>query len=576
MIILEDGRHLRMVGANLFRPRLLLMPGFAKWKDDQFFFEPTRMNVEWVEREFPAAEWRCNHLKDVQNLRERELQSLRGAHFELPPADDFEFKTTPMQHQIDAFMRSRDMKWFAYFMEMGTGKTKVFIDNAAYLWHNNLIDAVIVFAPNGVHEQFVTEQIPIHMPSDVAIDCLVYQSGGKKQYQQRKRAFLKPNLNKLRILTVNIEAMSHASGVHYLIEFLKSLGSPGSERPIICGVDESTRIKNSNSIRSVNVRKIGACCAYRRLLSGSPVTKGVQDLFGQMQFLSSKILGFSSFYTFRNHFCLLKQGGTTTNHKGEKKSYDSIAGFKNLEELQRKLAPYAHRVKKEDCLDLPPKVYMKREVPLNDQQKEMYRQLRSELLLEFDGMELTAPLAAVRMTKLQQIVCGHIRFTDQQKLVEIPNIPRIEALQEMVEDIDGQVIVWGRFQPDIDRMCKALGDFGVSRYDGLVSKEDREVSKRNFIEGKTRVFVSNPAVGATGLNLQCATYAIYYSNSFDAEHRWQSEDRCHRQGTTSKVTYIDMIAPHTIDSYILATLARKKDIASLTIDELRAFLTEDV
>jgi len=569
MIIAAEGKYLRLVGALRFKSRLTQMPGFAKWKDDQFLCEPTRMNIEWLEREFPAAEWKSSHLKDLNALRATENQSLSTYHFSKP--DDYDFKTTPFQHQLDAFMRSRDMEWFAYFMEMGTGKTKVYIDNAAYLWHNSKIDGCIVIAPNGVHAQFVTEQVPIHMPDDVDIDCLIYRSGGDKAARRRKAEFLKPNLNKLRILTVNVEALSHKSGVEFVIEFLKTLGGVGEVRPVLIGVDESTRIKNATAIRSMNVCKLGSYCKFRRILSGSPVTKGVEDLFGQFKFLSPKILGFSSFYTFRNHYCILDHNQTRGG-----KEYVSITGYQHIEELQKKMAPWVHRVKKEDCLDLPPKIYMTREVPLSEQQLDMYRTLRREMLLEFQEMTLTATMAAVRMTKLQQIVCGHIRFTDQDKLVLIPDVPRLNVLKEIMDEIDGQVIVWARFTPDIDRICETLAEYGVSRYDGKVSTDDRIIAEQRFKAGVNRVMVSNPAVGATGRNWQCATYAVYYSNSFDAEHRWQSEDRCHRQGTTQHVTYIDLVAPNTIDSYILSTLSRKKDIASLTIDEMRAFLKEEL
>src|SRR5262249_49173645 len=146
---------------------------------------------------------------------------------------------------------------------------------------------------------------PIHMPDDVDLDCLIYYSGGKKHEQLRKIAFLKPNRNKLRILSINVEALSHASGVEYVKRFLLSFGGVGEARPIMCAVDESTRIKNATAKRSVNVRNIGRCCKYRRILSGSPVTKGVEDLFGQFLFLSPRILGYTSYYTFRNHYCIL-------------------------------------------------------------------------------------------------------------------------------------------------------------------------------------------------------------------------------------------------------------------------------
>jgi hypothetical protein len=523
--------------------------------------------VEFLESNFPAADWRCAVRDAIEDVRqqanapaaERE-KFTEIIHPQAPP---------PFGHQWDALCRSADKSVFAYLMEMGTGKTRVLIDNSVYLFDEEKIDALVLIAPNGVHAQFVNEQIPQWMNPSCNRDTLVYRTGGRKSALLAKKTFLRSRPNVLRILAMNVESLSHKSGVQYLEKFLASVGvNSQGKRKVLMAVDESTRIKNHNSIRSRNIRRLGAACAARRILTGSPVTKGVEDLYGQFAFLDPKLTGFNSFWTFRNRYCIMRQDASRDGAQ-----YQVIVGYQNLDELKSRIAPWSHRVKKEDCLDLPQKMYVQREVPLSDVQRDLYRQLRRELLLEFEDKTLSAPMAAVRITKLQQILCGHIRFTDDGVLKILDPCPRFDVVREMVDETDGQVIIWARFTADIDRLCETLKDCGVSRYDGRVDSEGRLRSIELFRNGSHRVFVGQPASAGLGLNLLGPETVIYFSNSFDAEHRWQSEDRCHRAGAENKhITYYDLVVPNSIDTHVLKVLQRKKDVAGMTVDDLKSML----
>lgn len=569
MIIVDDKRNLRLVGALQFKNRLFNMPGRKEWKDDRFICEKSRANIEWLEAEFPEAEWRSTARDMLEDMRAREKTVTERSHGD---RSRFLMKTTPFEHQWEALLRSVDEKYFAYLMEMGTGKTKVLIDNVVQLFRDGKILGLILVAPNGVHRQFVREQLPTHCPDDIPLDTFIYQSGGPKAFQVRKANFLKPNSAKLRVLSINVEALSHKSGVQYVMNFMKSFSAGPAVKPLMMAIDESTRIKNIGSGRSKNIRALGKFAEYRRILSGSPITRGIEDLYGQFLFLSPNVIGFNSYYTFRNRYCILQ---TTSTHNGA--DYQSIVGYQNVDELKKRIAPWSYRVKKEECLDLPPKMYVKREVPVSDQQKELYRQLRRELMLELDGLTLTATVAAAKITKLQQILCGHIRFTAEDVLKILPDVPRIEVTRELIEEAQGQIIIWARFTPDIDRLCKEFEGYGVSRYDGKVDNEGRQRSIDLFRSGQNRIFVGQPASAGLGLNLVGPETVIYYSNSFDAEHRWQSEDRNHRAGAEGKhVTYYDLIVPNSIDTYILKVLSRKQDIASMTIDDLKEMLQGDL
>lgn len=569
MIIHDDRGRLRISGALRHQKALSLMPGRCGWKDDQFFAERSRANIEFIADRFPEATWESSARDEIAKTVEVERELRANV---LPPVGDHCFKTAPFNHQLEAFLTSREAPYYGFFMEMGTGKTKVLIDTAAWLWHHEKIDAMILVAPNGVHSQFISEQVPVHMPEDVDWTAFIYKSGGDKAFQARKAAFLKPAMSRLRILAINVESLSVASGMDYVISFLRSVGGPGKNKPVLMAVDESTRIKNHNSGRTKSITKLGTYCAYRRILTGSPVTKGVQDLFGQLNFLSPDILGHRSFYSFRNRYCVMVKN----ENYGSGKSYESIEGYQNLDELRAKMAPWVYRVRKDQCLDLPPKVYVRRDVPLSKQQATLYNELREELLIEFEGSTIAAPMAAVRMTKLQQILCGHLRFTDEGRIQYLDNVPRFEVTRDLVEEADDQIIIWARFTPDIDKLCEILGDCGVSRYDGRVKESDRSRMIADFRSGKNKVFVGQPASAGLGLNLVGPSTVIYYSNSFDAEHRWQSEDRNHRAGTTKSVTYYDLIVPNSIDSHILSVLRRKEDVAGQSIENLRNMLKSNL
>lgn len=570
MIVVKEGRYLRLVGGMKFRNRLALLPGRWFTKDDQFFCEPVRANIEFIEGEFPEAEWRCTDRELIEELRAKE-RGIVGRKLDLARFAGIVNPTAPppFSHQGEALCLSADELIFAYLMEMGTGKTRVFIENAVYLYDEDKIDAVVLVAPNGVHAQFINEQLPQWAHPSCPLDTFIYRSGGNSAFLKRKKEFLRPKKGCLRVLAINVEALSHKSGVKYLEQFFDSIGV--AETRTLMGVDESTRIKSVSASRAKNVRRLGRRARYRRILTGSPITKGIEDLYGQFLFLDAKVIGFSSFWTFRNRYCILQQNST---HNGAE--YQSVVGYQNVDELKKRIAPWSYRVRKDECLDLPPKMYVQREVPLSDTQRDLYRQLRRELLLEFEGKTLTAAMAAVRITKLQQILCGHIRFTDDGTLKLIEPCPRFDVVEELLEESDGQSIIWARFTADIDRLCKLLQSRGVSRYDGQVSADGRLKSLADFRSGRNQIFVGQPAAAGLGLNLVGPETVIYFSNSFDAEHRWQSEDRNHRAGAEGKhITYYDLVVPNSIDSHILKVLQRKGDVAASTLSDLRDMVMEE-
>jgi SNF2 family DNA or RNA helicase len=252
------------------------------------------------------------------------------------------------------------------------------------------------------------------------------------------------------------------------------------------------------------------------------------------------------------------------------RSIQLVAGFKNLPELSDKLKPFSYRVLKEDCLDLPDKIYMKREIELSADQKKLYKQMRQEALATLNGKTATTMTALTQLMRLHQITCGH--FTaDDGSIQEVKN-NRLDELLNILEEIEGKVIVWAHYQYDIELIFKAIekryGPGSAVHYYGKTLPEERDYAIKNFkTNDKVRFFIGTPATGGYGITLTQANTVIYYSNGYDLEKRMQSEDRAHRIGQKKTVTYVDIIAEDTVDTKIVKSLRKKINIASKVMGE---------
>jgi len=466
---------------------------------------------------------------------------------------NYKFKTKPFKHQFDAFMNSKDKEAYALFMEQGTGKSKVIIDNISYLFRKGSIDTAIIAAPKGVYRNWYASEFKTHMPEDVVqfSKVCIWSPVETKKNIEELTSFLKES-EKLRFFIVNIEALSTDKGKNYLHRLLNTGNS------FFC-IDESTTIKHRTARRTKNVLKLGKMAKYRRVLTGTPVTQGPLDLWSQMNFLDEYILQ-NSFYAYRNAYCVIRRRRTSTH------SFDEVVGYQRLEELQEILKPYSFRVTKDECLDLPPKIRLKREIELNRDQKRLYHTLRKRAILELESEKLvTAPLIITRILRLQQILCGFIKSDDGTEEIIPGTNPRLEELLDVLEETQGGVIIWATFRRTIqmiyDALAKKYGASKVATYYGETESEMRQEIVEKFQAGEIKYFIGQPRTGGYGLTLTNAKTVIYFNNTYDMEVRLQSEDRAHRIGQKDKVTYIDFVCPNTIDEKILKTLSNKKKLA---------------
>ena len=267
---------------------------------------------------------------------------------------NYKFKTPPYKHQLKALELSWEKSYFAYFMEMGTGKSKVLLDNIAMLYDQGKINGALIVAPKGVVGTWYNQEIPTHLPDHIENVTVMWQANITKG-QSRKLGTLFKTGEELHILVMNVEAFSTQKGVDFAAKFLSCHDS-------LMAVDESTTIKNPDAKRTKNICKLAPYAKYKRILTGSPVTKSPLDLYKQCDFLQEELLGHTSYYTFRTRYAVMK----TANFGG--RSVQIVVGYRNLDELSQKLKPFSFRVLKDDCLDLPPKTFMKRIVKLTPAQ----------------------------------------------------------------------------------------------------------------------------------------------------------------------------------------------------------------
>ena len=468
----------------------------------------------------------------------------------------YKFKLKPYAHQLTALEKSWNRDTFAYFMEMGTGKTKVLIDNLSMLYDKGKVDGALIVAPKGVVGTWYNQELPAHLPDHIENVTILWQSNINKKQEKKLKSLFEIE-TALHILIVNVEALSTEKGRSFAAQFLRSHKS-------LMAIDESTTIKNPKAKRTKNILSLAPLAKYRRVMTGSPVTKNPLDLYTQCQFLDIHHLGHESYYSFRNRYALMK----SANISG--RSINLVVGYQNLTELSDKLKPFSYRVLKDDCLDLPDKVYMKREIQLTDEQKKLYRQMRQEALATLNGKTVTTMTALTQLMRLHQITCGHFS-ADDGSIQEIKN-NRLSELLDVLDEIEGKAIIWAHYQHDVRNIFKLLeekyGPGSVVHYYGKTLPEQRDYAIKNFkTNDKVRFFVGTPQTGGYGITLVQANTVIYYSNGYDLEKRMQSEDRAHRIGQKKKVTYVDIIAEDTVDTKIVKSLRKKIDIASKVLGE---------
>jgi len=469
----------------------------------------------------------------------------------------YKFKSKPFAHQLKALEMSWDKKVFALFCEMGVGKSKILIDNISMLYDKGRINGALIIAPKGVYKTWHDEQIPDHMPEHVEKEMVLWESGaGKKKEEELNKLF--KSSDDLHILIMNVEALSTKKGKIFAAKFLSCHES-------MMAVDESTTIKNPTAIRTKTIIDLGKDVKYKRILTGSPVTKSPLDLFTQCYFLDPWLLDQQSYYSFKTRYAIMRQ----INVSG--RMIQIVSGYRNLGELSNQLKPFSFRCLKDDCLDLPAKTFMKRIIQLTDEQQKVYDQMKKLALAELNGKLTTTVNAITQIMRLHQITCGHFK-SDDGTIQKLKN-NRLDELMDVLSEMEGKAVIWAHYRYDIEVIVEAIkkeyGDNTVVTYYGDTTTDDRQKAIKSIQdpESPVRFVVGTPQTGGYGITLTGASTMIYYSNGYDLEKRQQSEARIDRIGQTRNMTYIDIIAEKTIDEKIVKALRDKVNIATQIMGE---------
>ena len=471
---------------------------------------------------------------------------------------NYKFKTKPYGHQLDALKASWDKEVFAYFMEMGTGKSKVLLDNAAILYDKGEINALLLIAPKGVYKNWFDSEIPTHLVDHIDKKMVLWKSSDKSIKQIKKLNTLFEPGSDLRILIMNVESFSSGNGSEFAYKFLSA--HPKS----MVAIDEATTIKTPTSNRTKNILKLSNHCKYRRILTGSPVTKSPLDLYSQCAFLDPWLLDHQSFYTFRARYSICKK----IEVNGRR--IEIVVGYRNLGELSDKIKTFSQRVLKEDCLDLPEKTFVKHYVELTKEQKKVYEQMKKEAIAFLDGKMQSTATVMTQLMRLHQITCGH--FTADDGTIKDLPCSRLGELMDILEKIEGKTIIWSHYTHDVKRIIaeikKVYGEDSVVDYYGATDTDSRSANIKKFqTDDRCRFFVGTTHTGGYGITLTAGSNMVYFSNGYDLEKRQQSEARIDRIGQTKKMTYIDIMAQDTIDERIVKALRSKVNIANAIMDE---------
>lgn len=546
------------------------LPGHTKWIDRDLMFRPTGANIKYIMEHWPEAEWQGDALgiKDellAAELAAEEMRSIK--HIEQSDDGSYQYAREPMDHQRQAFLLSRDLPAFGLFMEQGTGKTKVTIDKACWLFQKKEIDCLVVIAwPNGVHRNWTENEIPEDVPDWCNYKSAWWNPNLTQARVKEYEAVLATGDDTLKIFTFNVEAFASQKAKDWILRIL-------TENRCMLVIDQSASIKNPTAKRTkFIIRKCAPLAPHRMILDGAPVAESAVELYSQFLFLDPFIIGHDTLTAFKAEFCKIGY-------------FKDVVGYKNLPELHKRIDGYCYRVLEKDCLDLPQRRYKRWTFELTKEERRIYNEMNSKKLAYFNENErenpLEADLAIVKSLRLQQISAGWWpQIGDFKPIGETSS--RLAALTTLLSQLDGKVLIFSRFRADLEAMQNHLGDAAVS-YHGGINSDDRELAKKKFMtDDSTQYFIGQPRNAGIGHTLTAAKHVVFYNNDPSLRFREESEKRAHRKGLEDTIEegghlmIWDLVAGDTQDNNIINALRAKKDLATLVLQDPESlFLIED-
>ena len=451
---------------------------------------------------------------------------------------------------------------FALYWEMGLGKTKEVIDEFSALRLKDKCDCVIVISDKGSYiNTWACKELPAHIPEGIKYEVIAWTGSITQKFLNAVEVAINRREQVLPIFLFNTESFSGKTTIDIALGIINRVSD------CYVALDEATSIKNPQAQRTKHLIRVGShpVVRYTRIMTGTPITQSPLDVYSQYAFMGKGLLGYKDYWTFRARYAVI-----VTEYAGIR-SYQKIVGFQNQEELTARMEEHCSRLTKKECLDLPEKIYMTQYVEMTPQQIKAYDEVKKELITELEAGTVTAPLAIVGMTKLRQICTGSV-IDDEGNTLHIPS-NRIDVLLRLLEETSGKAIIWCEYQADVEAIMDSLPEGSAVSYYGETSDEDRASALHSFVYiPSVRWFVGTPSTGGKSLTLTVATTVIYFSFGFNLEHYLQSQDRAHRIGQTSAVTYVHLVCKDRVDEKVLERLNAKECISRSILDNLKRII----
>ena len=323
-------------------------------------------------------------------------------------------------------------------------------------------------------------------------------------------------------------------------------------------IDESSKLKNPKADITKTILYYKNRIPNRFCLTGTPAPNNLLEYWAQIAFINDEILP-TTFYKYRNTFFY------STGYGGY--MYRPCKGAK--ESIMELISKQAFSIRKQDCLDLPERVYEVREIEMDDVQQAAYDEMKELNVLEYQGNIVLSANELAKIMKLRQVTAGFI--INAQGIPLLISETKMDTLKALLEEIpeDQQVIVWCQFHFEIERIRNEYKKECVTLY-GVMSQKDKTQAIQDFMDGKKRILIAHPKTGGMGLNFQKnCSYMVWYSLSYSQEEYSQACDRIYRSGQTNRCTYYILCAKSSIDGVIYKALKGKASLMESCLEILK-------
>jgi len=438
-------------------------------------------------------------------------------------------------HQLEGARLLVENPRYALFWEMGCGKTGTVLSAIKYLHQRGEASRVLVVCPLSIINPAWRKDAGLFAPE-------LTVAGWHDKLPRWSKA---PRFGEANINIINFESFRKIAEDKSVWDMLV--------------VDESSKMKDPRSKISKALRAFAHRVRRVVLLSGTPAPNDPLEYWAQIYAIDPEVLG-SSYYAFRHHY-----GKAKRIYLGSRYVDQYSADPKKVPAMLERIATVSHTLRKADCMDLPDKVDEIIEIDLSTDERKAYETMQRDLILRFDDGDATADNVLAEAMKLRQIANGWCY--DTQHKPKIIGRSKINALIDVLDQINSQAVIWIEFREDADRIKHLLGERACCLVGGM-SEQGRAEAIEAFTSGKCRYLVAHPQSAGHGLTFVNAHYAIFYGLGYSFEQHQQARDRIHRIGQRSKCTYLYLLSKGTVEEDILDVVRGKRSLHEMAMEFL--------